>query len=145
MEGVKRMGRLARAKYVGARTWFALALVLGGCFLVGTIVYAIGVWNLATLRVEQWLLWRPETRVDCVLDEWRNLGAVPSSIILTCLLGIACVLCGYRRRVLPLLLLLLLLESGVEVVGKQLIALPLPATLRSGMTDLECPQMQDRP
>jgi membrane-associated phospholipid phosphatase len=33
----------------------------------------------------------------------------------------------------------------VEVAGKQLIALPLPATLRSGMTDLECPQMQDRP
>src|SRR5216683_2991135 len=101
-----------------ARKWIILSSVLGALFLIGTIIYVTGVLFLPTLLVERWLLLRPETGIDCVLIEWRNLGEIPAALILTSLLGIACLLGGYRRRVLPLLLLLLLFSVGIEGVCK---------------------------
>jgi membrane-associated phospholipid phosphatase len=127
-----------------ARKWMILSLVLGTLFLIGTIVYVTGVLFLPTLLVERWLLLRPETGFDCVLAEWRNLGEVPETLILTGLLGIVCWLAGYRRRVLPLLLLLLLLSVGIEGVCKLAIGAPLSPTLRSAMTDLSCPQFEGK-
>lgn len=129
----------------GVRKWFVLASILGGLFLVCSLVYATGIFNVVTLRVEQWLLLRPETRFDCMFYEWRNLGEVPASIVLTLVLGIVCALKGYRRRVLPYLLLLLLLGIGIEAAGKTVIGLSMPTTLRSGLTDLECPQLNGQP
>jgi membrane-associated phospholipid phosphatase len=127
-------------KHRTARKWIILSLVLGTLFLIGTVIYVTGVLFLPTLLVERWLLWRPETGFDCVLAEWRNLGEVPETLILTGLLGVACWLAGYKRRVLPVLLLLLLLGIGIEGVGKLTIGAPLSPTLRSAMTDLSCPQ-----
>ncbi len=127
-------------KQAAARRWVVLACVLGVIFLVFSGLYATGMFFRPTLQVEHWLLLRPETRFDCVLVEWRNLGEIPESLILTALLGGVCLLGGYRRRVLPLLLLLLLVGVGAEIVGKTVIGAPLSPTLRSGMTDLSCPQ-----
>ncbi|HEY7418077.1 MAG TPA: phosphatase PAP2 family protein [Ktedonobacteraceae bacterium] len=123
------------------RKWLILASALTIAFLIYCGVYATGVTNIATLEVERWLVGRPESRVDCVLSVWRNLGEVPATVALIGLIGIACILGWYRKRVLPLLLLLLLLAVGVETVGKAFISIPLPNTLRSGMTNLTCPQM----
>src|SRR5581483_3686452 len=114
--------------------WFLLASVLCVIFLVYVGIYATGVLNVSTLQIEQWLLWRPITRVDCLFYEWRYLGEIPSSGVLVLVLGGLCMLTGYRRRVLPYLILLFLLCVSVEAVGKMLINPPLPNTLRSGMT-----------
>jgi membrane-associated phospholipid phosphatase len=127
-------------KHRAARKWIILSAILGALFLIGTVIYVTGVLFLPTLLVERWLLWRPETAFDCVLSEWRNLGEIPETLILTGSLGIICLLGGYRRRVLPLLLLLLLLSIGIEGLGKLFIGAPLSPTLRSAMTDLSCPQ-----
>lgn len=127
--------------HADARKWLILALVLTIAFLIYCGVYATGVTNMWTLEVERWLVGRPESRVDCVLSVWRNLGEIPATVVLLGLVGIACIVGWYRKRVLPLLLLLLLLAVGVETLGKTFIAIPLPNTLRSGMTNLTCPQM----
>jgi membrane-associated phospholipid phosphatase len=127
-------------KHPVARRWVILSCILAVLFLVSTILYATGVLFLPTLLVERWLLWRPETSLDCVLAEWRNLGEIPEILILTTLLGLLCWRAGYKRRVLPFLLLLLLLGIGIEGVGKLTIGAPLSPTLRSAMTDLSCPQ-----
>lgn len=135
----------AITKHPVARKWFILSAVLSVLFLIASIVYATGVLFRATLSVEHWLLLRPETKIDCVFVVWHNLGEIPASLILVCLLGGTCVLMGYRRRVLLVLLLLLLLGVGIEVVGKVAISAPLSPTLRSGMTDLTCPQLEGQP
>ncbi len=124
-----------------ARKWLILACILTVAFLIYCAVYATGVTNMWTLEVERWLVGRPESRIDCVLSVWRNLGEIPAAVALLGLIGVACIVGWYRKRVLPLLLLLLLLGVGVETLGKAVIAVPLPNTLRSGMTDLTCPQM----
>lgn len=128
-----------------ARKWLILAFILTMAFLIYCAVYATGVTNMWTLEVERWLVGRPESRIDCVLSVWRNLGEIPAAVALLGLIGIACILGWYRKRVLPLLLLLLLLGVGVETLGKALISVPLPNTLRSGMTDLTCPQIDQSP
>jgi len=124
-----------------ARNWLIMAFILTMAFLIYSAVYATGVTNMWTLEVERWLVGRPESRIDCVLSVWRNLGEIPAAVALLGLIGIACISGWYRKRVLPLLLLLLLLGVGVETLGKALISVPLPNTLRSGMTDLTCPQI----
>jgi hypothetical protein len=131
--------------FSGAYKWFLLAALPGILFGAYSTIYATGSLNLLSLQQEQWLLYRPQTRLDCIFYEWRALGTLPVSILLTLLLGIICIRSGYRRRVLPLLLLLLLIGTSIEVVGKQLLALPIPATLRSGLTTLACPQMAQQP
>lgn len=128
-----------------AYKWLVLALLLSALFLGYTAVYAFGVLDASTLQFEQWLLHRPITRLDCVFFEWRRLGEVLVSAWFTLLLGIICIRAGYRRRIVPYLLLLLLLSVGVEVVGKNMFAQVLPARLHSGMTTLTCPQMQGEP
>lgn len=129
--------------YPAARKWLLFALILALAFLICTVIYITGRANMLTLEVERWLVARQESRLDCVLYEWRNLGEVSASIILISLIGIACILGGYRKRILPLLLILLLLGVGIEIVGKSFISTPLPSTLRSGMTNLTCPQLKD--
>lgn len=121
--------------------WFLLALLWGGLFLILTVIYVTGGMAIVTLRVEQWLLLRPVTRLDCMFFEWRNLGEVSASVLFIFVLSGICLYLGYRRRVLFYLLLLLLLGIGVELVGKQLFALTYPAVLSSGMTALACPQL----
>src|SRR5436853_6041710 len=101
------------------RLWFLAALVLLVLFVVYTIIFATGVLLYPTLYVEQWLLRRPLSGIDCVFFEWKQFGEVGYSLLFTLILGTACLFLGYRRRVLPYLLLLLLLGIGVEYVGKQ--------------------------
>jgi membrane-associated phospholipid phosphatase len=121
--------------------WFIAGSVFCMLFLVYSGIYASGVLNIQTLEIERALLLRPVTRVDCMFYEWRHLGEVPVSLVITLILGSICILSGFRRRVVLFLLLLLLVGGGVELVGKKALALPLPPTLRSGMTVLECPQL----
>ncbi len=122
-----------------------MAAVLGGLFLLYTAIYATGVLNMSTLYVERWLLNRPITRLDCTFFEWRSLGNVYFSLFFTLVLCAICWRAGYRRVVIPALLVLLLLCVGVEIVGKKMFDLPLPPTLRSGMTVLTCPQLYAQP
>ena len=125
--------------------WFIAGTVFGLLFLAYTAIYATKVLNIQTLEIARSLLLRPITRVDCIFFEWRHLGEVPVSAAITCILGGLCVLAGFRRRVVLFLILLLLVGVGVEAAGKKVLSLPLPATLRSGMTVLECPQLTDKP
>ncbi|GAC1370506.1 MAG: hypothetical protein NVS2B12_02250 [Ktedonobacteraceae bacterium] len=125
--------------------WFVLGTVLGVFFVAYSALYATKVLNIQTLEIARSMLVRPITRVDCIFYEWRYLGEVPVSLVITGVLGGICVLAGFRRRVVLFLVLLLLVGVGVELVGKKALALPLPATLRSGMTVLECPQLTDKP
>ncbi|MBE3559610.1 MAG: phosphatase PAP2 family protein [Ktedonobacteraceae bacterium] len=126
-------------------TWLFLALLSASLFLLYTAFYATGMLNLPTLLVERWLVGRPLTRLDCVFLEWRSLGEIFASLAFLAVISGVCLLAGYRRRVIPYLFLLLLLGTGVEVIGKKLFDLPLPLSLRSGMTTLSCPQMQGQP
>jgi membrane-associated phospholipid phosphatase len=125
--------------------WFIAGTVFCLLFLVYSALYATKIWDIQTLEIERSLLLRPITRVDCMFYEWRNLGEVPASLVMTCILGGICLLSGFRRRVVLFLLLLLLLGVGAELLGKKLIHVPLPSTLRSGMTVLECPQLDGKP
>lgn len=121
--------------------WLVLALVAGSLFLLYTAIYATGTLNLPTLEAERWLIGRPLTQIDCVFYEWRRLGTAPVSLIWLALLCVICFFAGYRKRVLPLLLILLLLGTGAELVGKKLFDLPLSLSMREGMGTLTCPQI----
>lgn len=132
-------------KKISARPWFIVAVVAGLLFLIYTALYATGMLNQSTLEIERWLLGRPITRLDCSFYEWRQLGEVPVTVIALIILGIVCIQTGHRKRVLVYLLLLLCVAVGCEVIGKSVFNLPLPPTLRSGMTVLNCPQMHGQP
>jgi membrane-associated phospholipid phosphatase len=128
-----------------ARTWFLLALVFAGLFLIFTAIYATGALDMATLIVERAIIGRPLNRFDCVLVEWRNFGAAPVHLIYIALLGTACGLTRYHWRVLPSLLILVLIGLAAEEIAKALISLPFPAIMRSGMAGLSCPQAGPSP
>ncbi len=125
--------------------WFIAGTIFSLLFLAYTAIYATKVLDMQTLEIARSLLLRPITRVDCMFYEWRHLGEVPVSVVITGILGGICILSGFRRRVVLFLILLLLISVGVEAVGKKTLGLPLPSTLRSGMTVLECPQLTDKP
>jgi hypothetical protein len=120
--------------------WFGLAIVLLALFLLSTAIFLTGALLSPTLHLEQWLLHRPLTGMDCVFHQWKRFGEVPWSLFLTFILGIGCLWLGYRRRVLPYLFLLMLLCIGSEAVGKQIFPQPVPVSLESGMGNLKCPQ-----
>lgn len=125
--------------------WFVCGiflLILAGIY---TAIFATGVFLYPMLHVEQQLVQRPITGVDCVFSQWARLGQIDISIFLTLLLGIVCLLLGYRRRVLPYLLLLLLLGVGIEYVGKQVFPQPVPDQLNAGLISLRCPQLARQP
>jgi PAP2 superfamily len=124
-----------------AHKWFGLALVLLVLFLLYTAIFSTGALLSPTLYLEQWLLHRPLTGIDCVFHQWKQFGEVPMSLFFTFILGIGCLWLGYRRRVLAYLLLLMLLVIGSEIVGKQIFPQPVPVSLESGMSDLGCQQM----
>jgi len=126
-------------------TWFGMALILLALFLVFTVIFSMGVLIYPTLYVEQWLLHRPLTGVDCSFRTWRNLGTVQFGLFFTLILGIGCLLLRYRWRVLPYLFLLFLLGVGVEYVGKQEFPQPVPNKIRDGMASLFCPQLDHQP
>lgn len=128
-----------------ARAWLLLALIFGGLFLIFTALYALGVLDMATLEVERAMIGRPLLQFDCVLVQWRNLGAAPVNLASVALVGTACGLTRYRWRVLPSLVLLVLVGIGAELIGKSLIALPFPTIMRSGMVSLTCPQAGPSP
>ena len=128
-----------------AHKWFLLALIFGALFLACTAIYATGALDMAALVVERWMMGRPLTQFDCVLVEWSNFGAAPVNLVFIALLGTACARTRYRWRVLPYLVMLVLLGIVAEEVGKTLFALPLPPVMRSGMTDLTCPQAVPSP
>nr|MBA2681446.1 hypothetical protein [Ktedonobacteraceae bacterium] len=125
--------------------WFIAGTVFSLLFLAYTALDATKVLDRQTLEIARALLLRPITRVDCMFYEWRHLGEVPVSLIITGILGGLCILAGFRRRVVLFLILLLLIGVGVEAAGKRVLSLPFPRTLRSGMTVLECPQLTDAP
>jgi membrane-associated phospholipid phosphatase len=125
--------------------WFVAALAAGLLFLIYTAIDATGALNQSTLEIERWLIGRPITRLDCSFYEWRQLGEVPVTTVVLTLLGVICIRMGQRKRVLAYLLLLLCVSVGCEVIGKKLFELPLPPTLHSGMTVLDCPQMYGQP
>src|SRR2546427_9934261 len=109
-----------------AHKWFGLALVLVAFSLLYTAIFLTGALLAPTLSLEQWLLHRPLTGIDCVFHQWKRFGEVPMSLFFTFLLGIGCLWLGYRRRVLPYLLHLMLLCICSEVVGKQILPQPVP-------------------
>lgn len=127
-------------QYATARSWFLLALIFTVLFLLLTMFYATGVLTMPTLLVERWLIGRPQQQFDCVLVEWRNIGAAPVTLVIVTLLGMICGLTRYRWRVLPLLVALTLVGIVVEIIGKHFIGLLLPPVMRSGMVALTCPQ-----
>ena len=127
-----------------AHRWFGLSVVLLALFLLYTAIFLTGVLLLPTLHLEQWILHRPLTGIDCVFHQWKRFGEVPMSLFFTFILGLGCLCLGYRRRVLPYLLLLMLLCIGSETIGKQIFPQPVPVSLESGMGNLGCQQMSEQ-
>ena len=124
--------------------WFGLSVALLVLFLLYTAIFLTGVLLLPTLHLEQWILHRPLTGIDCVFHQWKRFGEAPISLFFTFILGSGCLCLGYRRRVLPYLLLLMLLCIGSETVGKQIFPQPVPVSLESGMGNLGCQQMSEQ-
>src|SRR5207247_2844408 len=127
-----------------AHKWFGLALVLLAFFLLYTAIFLTGALLSPALSLEQWLLHRPLTGIDCVFHQWKRFGEVPMSLFFTFILGIGCLCLGCRRRVLPYLLLLMVLSIGSEAVGKQIFPQPVPVSLELGMSNLGCEQMSEQ-
>jgi len=127
-----------------SQKWFMLAAVLLILFTVYTIILVSGVFTYFTLYQEQWLLHRPLNGLDCVFHEWKQFGEIGDSLFFAFLLCLACLFLKYRYRVLPYLFLLLLIGVGIEYVGKQQIAQPVPEGLRVGLDNLYCPQISDQ-
>ena len=128
-----------------AYTWLLGAGIFLILFLVFTAIFSTNMLLIPTLKIEQLLLHRPLTRFDCVLNEWKVFGEVPASALLTLLLGLGCLWLGYRRSVLPYLFLLLFVGIGVEYVGKNYLAQPVPKFLQRGIDSLSCPQIDNQP
>ena len=126
-----------------AHKWFGLAIVLLALFLLYTALFLTGTMLLPTLHLEQWLLHRPLTGIDCVFHQWKRFGEVPWSLVITFIIGMGCLWLGYRRRVLPYLFLLMLLCVGSEVLGKHIFPQPVPISLERGMANLGCQQMSE--
>lgn len=125
---------------VSAR-WPVLAGLFLGLFLLYSYFVIKGHFAVLTLQQEQWLLQRPLTRFDCVVEEWKNLGEIPASLILMLGLCMICILLGYRWCVALALLLLLGFGIGCEYVGKQVVQQPVTASIGRGMSALTCPQI----
>jgi membrane-associated phospholipid phosphatase len=125
--------------------WFLASCGLLALFLLYTALFSTGALIHLTLQAEQWLLHRPLTSVDCVFRQWKTLGEPPFSSFLIVVLGVACLWLGYRKRVLPYLVLLCVLGLGVEFVGKQVFTQPVPNSLGYGMNTLACPQVLRQP
>jgi len=123
-----------------AHKWFVVSLLLLGVFAIFTFIFSTGILLYPTLYVERWLLHRPLTGIDCVFDEWKQLGEVGFSLLFTLVLGVVCLSLGYRRRILPLLFCLLLLGVGAEYVGKQIFPQTIPINTQFGTPSLDCPQ-----
>ncbi len=125
--------------------WFMFAcgsLVLN---IIYTGIFATGVFLYPMLYIEQWLLLRPITRVDCVLTQWARLGEVDMTAGLTCVLGVVCILLGYRKRVLPYFLLLFLLGVGIELVGKHTLPQQVPRVVQNNLDVLHCQSLEGQP
>lgn len=121
--------------------WFLTGLLMMVLFLLVSGLLASGVLLLPTLQQEQWLFTRPLTRMDCTLLQWKIVGEIPISLLITLALGVLCVRLGYRKRVPGYLLLLLGLCLCFELGGKALFSMKLPDPVRRGMTGLTCPQL----
>ena len=104
-----------------------------------------GVFLFPMLHVEQWLLLRPITRGDCVLTQWARLGEADITVGLACVLGVVCLLLGYRKRVLPYLLLLFLLGVGIELFGKYTLSQQVPVVVQNSLAALHCPSLEGQP
>jgi membrane-associated phospholipid phosphatase len=126
-----------------AHTCFGLAIVLLALFLLYSALFLTGTMLLPTLHFEQWLLHRPLTGIDCVFHQWKRFGEVPWSLLFTFILGLGCLWLGYRRRVLPYLLLLMVLCVGSEIAGKHIFPQPVPISLERGMANVGCQQMSE--
>ncbi len=125
--------------------WFLASFVLLLLFLLYTAIFSSGILINLTLYADQWLLHRPLTSADCVFRQWKLLGDPPFSSFLTVVLGIVCLWLRYRKRMLPYIVLLLVVGLGVEFVGKQVFAQPVPNSLGYGMNVLACPQSLRQP
>ncbi len=128
-----------------SQKWFMLAAVLLILFTVYTVILSSGVFTYFTLYQEQWLLHRPLNGFNCVFREWKQLGEIGYSLFFTFLLCLACLFLKYRYRVLLYLFLLLLMGIGIEYIGKQQLAQPVPEGLRVGLDTLYCPQISNEP
>jgi membrane-associated phospholipid phosphatase len=73
------------------------------------------------------------------------VGEVPVSLLLVLVLGIVCWRAGYSWKVIPILFVLLMFCTSIELIGKKVFALHLPPNLLSVMTDLSCPQIHENP
>ena len=121
--------------------WLLLALLLLALFVVYTALVTSDSLAALTVRQEQWLLQRPLARFDCVVYQWRYLGEAPVSLALLLIICVVCIRLKYRLRFAFALLLLFSTGIGVEVLGKQYVAQPVPAAFGTGMEALGCPQI----
>src|SRR6185437_7147315 len=118
--------RVVQKRQAPAWLWFALAAALLLLFLAYTAILTTGALDASTTQIEAKLLGRPITRVDCLFYEWRNLGNPSIILLVTILVGVVCLLLGYRWPVLPYLVMLLVVCLVCEVVGKSIFTQPIP-------------------
>ena len=131
--------------FLQKQRWFvfaALSLLLG---VIYTAIFATGVFLYPMLHIEQWLLLRPITRVDCVLTQWARIGEADITFGLTCVLGVVCILLGYRKRVLMYLLFLFLVGVGIELLGKHTLPQQVPGVVQQSLNALHCQSLEGQP
>ncbi len=131
--------------FLHKQKWFTLSALFLFFGVLYTAIFVTGIFSFPMLHGEQWLLLRPITRGDCVLRQWARLGDADITTGLACILGAVCILLGYRKRVLPYLLLLFLLGVGIELAGKYTLPQRVPAVLQNDLDALDCPSIEHQP
>ncbi len=131
--------------FLQKQRWFVYAAIFLFLATLYTAIFAMGVFLYPMLHIEQWLLLRPITRVDCVLTQWARIGEADITFGLACVLGIVCILLGYRKRVVPYILLLFLLGVGIELLGKHTLPQQVPGVVQQSLDALHCPSLEGQP
>jgi len=128
-----------------AHRWLVVAALLFLLFFLYTSLLASKMLAYPTLYVERWLLFRPITRADCVLERWARLGDVDISILLMGIVGAFFLLLSYRRRTFLTYVVIFFGCIAAEMIGKRLILQFVPSSMGNALNMLRCPQLATEP
>lgn len=128
-----------------AHRWLVVAAFLFLLFFLYTSLLASKMLAYPTLYVERWLLFRPITRADCVLERWARLGDVDISILLMGIVGAFFLLLSYRRRTFLTYVVIFFGCIAAEMIGKRLILQFVPSSMGNALNMLRCPQLATEP
>jgi PAP2 superfamily. len=128
-----------------AHQWLAMAVLLFFLFFLYSGLLATNALTYPTLYVERLLLFRPITRVDCVLERWAQLGDINISILQMGIVGAFFLLLSYRRRTFLIYVGIFFSCVAIEMIGKRLLLQLVPSSMGNALNMLRCPQLATEP